>query len=153
MQEYIDFVASEWPLFLALLVILAFLVRSFLTGAKGVSPAEAVAMMNNQDAIVVDVRTGQEYETGHITNAVNIPLGVLADRISELADYKSRPIIVACRSGSRSATAASMFTRQGFETVLNLSGGVMAWSNVNLPLTTQVTKKPPVASADSESES
>lgn len=72
---------------------------------------------------------------GHIINSVHIPLGTLNNRLNELEKYKSRPIIVGCRSGQRSAAACTTLKKQGFETVYNLSGGVMGWQNANLPLT------------------
>ena len=134
MQEYVDFVVSEWPLFLALVVVLALLARSFLTGAKSVGPMEAVSLINHQDAVIVDVRTDKEYEEGHVTNSVHIPLGVLQDRLADLQAYKNNPIILACRSGARSASAVAILTKHGFETVYNLGGGMLAWGNANLPL-------------------
>lgn len=140
MQEYLDFVVDEWPLFVALVVVVVMLGRSFLTGAKSVGPMEAVAMMNHQDAVLVDVRTDKEYAEGHVAQALHIPLGVLSDRVAELRDHKDKPIILACRSGARSASAVSILSKAGFETVYNLGGGILAWGNANLPLSTGRTK-------------
>jgi len=140
MQEYIDFVVAEWPLFVALVVVLAMLGRSFLTGAKSVGPLEAVSMMNHQDAVLVDIRTDKEFDEGHVAQSLHIPLGVLADRLTDLQDHKHKPIILACRSGARSASAVSILTKQGFETVYNLGGGILAWGNANLPLRTAKDK-------------
>ena len=134
MQEYVNFFVSEWPLFLALAVILGLLARAFMTGAKSVGPMEAVSLINRQDAVIVDVRTDKEYDEGHVTNSLHIPYGVLADRLADLQKYKERPIILACRSGARSGQAVSILTKQGFEKVYNLAGGVLAWGNANLPI-------------------
>lgn len=134
MQELTEFLTAEWPLFVALLVVLVLLARAFLTGARGVGPMQAVALMNHQDAVVVDVRTDKEFEQGHISNARHIPLGLLTDRLAEIKEYKQATVIVACRSGARSAQAANTLQKQGFTTVLNLSGGMLAWTNANLPV-------------------
>ena len=141
MQEMTDFVMSEWPLFLALAVILALLARAFLTGARGVGPMQAVAMMNRENAVVVDVRTDKEFEEGHISDALHIPLGLLQNRLGELQAHKNSPLIMACRSGARSAQAASQLMKQGFTNVHNLSGGMLAWSNANLPVSKGAAKR------------
>lgn len=141
MQELIEFVSSEWPLFVALIIVLALLARAFLTGAKGVAPMQAVAMMNHENAVIVDVRTDKEFEEGHISNALNIPLGLLQNRLGELEKYKNSPVIISCRTGSRSGQAATTLLKAGFENVQNLSGGMLAWSNANLPVNKGATKR------------
>lgn len=134
MQEITEFISSEWPLFVALIIILTLLARAFLTGAKGVPPLQAVAMMNHDNAVIVDVRTDKEFEEGHITNSLNIPLGVLQNRLGDLQEHKTDTVIVVCRTGSRSAQAAATLLKQGFANVQNLSGGMLAWTNANMPV-------------------
>jgi rhodanese-related sulfurtransferase len=80
------------------------------------------------------VRTDKEFESGHVAGAHHIPLGLLKDRLGELKDYKDTPVIMACRSGNRSASGASLLLKQGFKQVHNLSGGMLAWTNANLPV-------------------
>lgn len=145
MQEYTDFIASEWPLFVALAIVLVMLGRAFMTGVKSLTPFEAVTMMNHKNAVIVDVRTDDEYRSGHVANSLHIPLGMLRDRLGELQPYKDQPIIVACRSGARSASAVGILSKQGFETVYNLAGGVLAWGSSNLPLTTGQDAAKPAA--------
>ena len=141
MQQFVEFAIGEWPLFLALLIILALLARSFLSAAKAVRPAEATRLIHHNGAIVVDVRTDKEFQEGHVLNALHIPLGMLQNRLAELQDYKSRTLIMVCRSGARSGQAASILAKQGFEDVYNLSGGMMAWQSASLPVTTAPTKQ------------
>ena len=139
MDLYINFVTQNWMLFIALFVILGMLFfnlfGSRLRGYTPIGPAESVKLINQEDAIVLDVREPKEYQGGHILNSIHIPQSALAKRITELEKYKSRPVIVGCRSGSRSSFACGLLKKQGFENVYNLSGGVMAWQNANLPLT------------------
>ena len=139
MDLFISFVTHNWMMIIALVVILVMLFfnlfGSKLRGYQPVGPADSVNLINHEDAIILDVRENKEYQSGHILNSIHIPQSSLAKRITELEKYKSRPVIVGCRSGNRSAFACGLLKKQGFENVYNLSGGVMAWQNANLPLT------------------
>lgn len=109
----------------------------FGTGAKGISPLEATLLMNREDAIIVDVREGSEWAAGHIANARHIPLGQLDKRMSELERFKGRTLILLCQSGNRSATVCRRLGKIGFEKVHNLAGGIAAWTDAGLPVTTK----------------
>jgi rhodanese-related sulfurtransferase len=67
-------------------------------------------------ALIVDVRTAAEYQSGHFPDAINLPVGEIAKRTSELGDA-SRPIVVYCRSGHRSAAAKALLEKAGFTNV------------------------------------
>lgn len=138
MSQYIEFVINRWDLFLALAIILALMFSGGLMrrirGYKEIDTAEAVLMMNHNDAIMLDVREDSEFKDGHILDAIHIPLGKLAGRVNELAAYKNREVIVNCRSGHRSASACGRLRKSGFEKVYNLKGGIMAWQSASLPL-------------------
>lgn len=103
-------------------------------GGKRLEPQEAVLKMNREDALVLDVREAAEFAQGHIPGARHIPLGELARRIGELEKFKGKPIVVACRSGHRSAGACGILEKNGFENVYNLAGGMIAWEAANLPV-------------------
>ncbi len=102
----------------------------------GISPLEATLLMNREDAVTIDVREDQEWATGHIPNARHIAQGQLEKRIQELEKFKSRPLIVCCQSGSRSSSVCSALKKHGFEKVHNLAGGIGAWKEAGLPVTT-----------------
>jgi rhodanese-related sulfurtransferase len=104
-----------------------------LSGVNGVDTLEATRLIN-QDALVLDVREDKEFDTGHIPKARHIPLGKLKERIAELEKFKTKAIVVNCRSGQRSAQACGILKKQGYENVVNLSGGIMAWESANLPM-------------------
>lgn len=104
-----------------------------LTGVTQVDTLEATRLIN-QDALVLDVREDKEFVAGHIPKARHIPLGALATRIAELEKFKSKPIIVNCRSGQRSARACGILKKHGFEQAVNLAGGIMAWESAHLPV-------------------
>lgn len=137
MDQFVEFASEQWILFAMLGVIVALLVRSFLNswGVKNVAPSEAVQLINRENAVVLDVRTDEEFKQGHILNSKHIPVGLLSNRIGELEKHKSSPIVVICRSGNRSAAACSVLRKQGFNPIYQLAGGVVAWQNANLPLT------------------
>ena len=68
-------------------------------------------------AVIVDVRTKGEYQSGHLKNSINIPIDNLAQNIKKL--NKNKPIITCCASGARSASARRMLKSSGFENVHN----------------------------------
>ena len=103
MQQLIDFAANNIILVAAFFIILFLLLRTYISpsGAKNVTASEAVRLMNNENALVLDVRTQDEYQKSHIVNSVSIPLGLLSSRISEIQNRKSDPVILVCQSGNR----------------------------------------------------
>ncbi len=101
---------------------------------KSVSPAEAITLINKQDAVVIDIRPKKEWATGHITDALNLPIADLDNRLGELNKYKTQPIIVVCNLGQTASSAAKKLTAAGFEHVTRLSGGMTEWKGQNLPV-------------------
>ncbi len=95
---------------------------------------EAVQLINRRDAVVLDVRDTGDHAAGHITNARHVPEAQLTGRMKELDKYKSRPIVVSCRTGSRSPAVVAMLRKQGFAEAFALRGGIAAWQQANLPL-------------------
>jgi hydroxyacylglutathione hydrolase len=91
------------------------------------------------DVTIVDVRGAAEWAAGHIQGAKHIPLGYLAQRAGEMSP--AAPIVVQCQSGTRSAIGASVLERLGFTHILNLSGGITAWSAAGLPVTEGVHER------------
>ncbi len=104
-------------------------------GGDSVSPAEATQLMNRENAVVVDVRDAGEVKEGRIPNARHIVLGELGQRLGELEKFKDKPVIVCCRSGSRSANGAAVLRKAGFSRVYNLAGGLAAWEQAGQPIT------------------
>ncbi len=124
---------------LAALIALAFEVRNRMLGATSISTNEAIAL-HNKGALVLDVRSAEEFATGHIVNARNITLETLANSLDSIKKYREKPVIVCCESGTRSAQATKQLKAQGYTTVFNLSGGLAAWRQDNLPLSRPIGK-------------
>lgn len=138
MEQFLDFAVRNWFLFAALFVILGLLIGSELIrkirGVTAISPAQALQLMNHEEAVVLDVRDGAEYKSGHIPDARHIPHNEIKDRLKELTKVKSRPIIVYCQTGNRAATVGALLKKEEFNTVHTLQGGLPAWQSANLPI-------------------
>ncbi|MBC3918639.1 rhodanese-like domain-containing protein [Undibacterium sp. CY18W] len=101
-------------------------------GAK-VSQLQATQLMNQGKTLVLDVRDAEEFATGHLPNAKNIPLAELDKRLKEIEKSKNNAVITVCARGVRSASAAALLTKAGFGQVTSLEGGVDAWKTQGLP--------------------
>jgi rhodanese-related sulfurtransferase len=104
------------------------------TGGSSISTLQATLLINQQNALVLDVRDAAEYENGHVLNARHVAAGELPERSAEIEKYKTKPVIVVCESGNRSEKAAAALRKQGFGQVYSLSGGMSAWKQAGLPL-------------------
>ena len=141
MAQFIDFIGNNVILFTALLVVLSMIIyteyqRNF-SGVKQLSVPDAIRLQNDENAIFVDVREANEFKEGHIIDAHSSPLSGLQKNLTQLAKYKTSPVVVYCATGSRSSRACSSLKKNQFESVYNLSGGIVAWQKANLPLVTK----------------
>ena len=97
-----------------------------------VQPSELSARLGSGEATLIDVRNPDEWEAGHIAGTPNIPLGLLIDRLDEVP--REKPIVLHCRTGARSAIAASLLRAAGVEDVSNLRGGIERWTAESYPV-------------------
>lgn len=138
MDRYLEFVLNHYLLTLALAVVTFLLIQDFIETAlrkfELISPLSAVTKMNTVDTVVVDVREESEFIKSHIENALNIPLGKLDDRLKQLDNAKDKPIIVVCQTGTRSTPACRTLSKNGFEHVYSLTGGMQSWEENKLPI-------------------
>jgi rhodanese-related sulfurtransferase len=93
---------------------------------KKISAEDAKDIIDSEDVIVLDVRTPEEYKEGHIENAVLLPVADIEDKAGEVLTDKDAKILVYCRSGNRSATAAKELIEMGYTDVYDF-GGIMSW--------------------------
>ncbi|WP_396588301.1 rhodanese-like domain-containing protein [Bermanella sp. R86510] len=135
MEQFFEFVINHWMLVSALVVLLVLLMWD--SGQKSgpkVSSHEATRLINQQNALVLDIRDKAEFGKGHLVDALNIPQAQIANRLSELEKHKDVPIIVVCKSGQTASAASKTLKDNGFAQVYRLNGGIMDWQNNNLPL-------------------
>ena len=117
-----------------MLLVVLFVRNETQRGGRSVSAQGLVDMVNRENAVVVDVRDGKEFETGHIVDAINIPFASLESRWEELKPFEERPIVVACRMGQHANAAGTLLRQKGFANVAKLTGGILEWRNQNLPV-------------------
>ena len=91
-----------------------------------ISAEEAYEMMTSQEVVVVDVRTREEYESGHIENAVLVPNESIGSEMPEALPDKEATLLIYCRSGRRSKEAAQKLLALGYQNVYDF-GGVIDW--------------------------
>jgi rhodanese-related sulfurtransferase len=99
---------------------------------KQVSVEQANQAAAKENAQFIDVRTVEEYKSGHAPKAVNFPLDGLEGELAKLD--KNKPVYVICQTGRRSQMAAETLNKAGFKDVYNITGGTSAWTGANLPL-------------------
>jgi molybdopterin/thiamine biosynthesis adenylyltransferase/rhodanese-related sulfurtransferase len=91
------------------------------------------ALDSLRDSVIVDVREREEWDEGHLPGAVHVPRGHLESRIESAAPDKSRPVLVYCASGNRSAFAAKTLEELGYDHVVSLAGGFTDWKRNGNP--------------------
>jgi rhodanese-related sulfurtransferase len=133
------FLEKNWPIVLVMIVsglmLLWPYLQRLLRPVREIGTLDATRLMNNENAMVLDVREAKEMGTGgRLPNAVHIPLSELKARAGELAKAKSRPVIVYCDRGQRGRNALPTLVRAGFEKIYLLRGGYRAWRDAGLPV-------------------
>jgi rhodanese-related sulfurtransferase len=133
----VDFLQQNWYWAALAAASAAFLLFDFVRNrdrSDTLSPVEATLKINRDDALVVDVRTQDEFARGHIVGARHVPLPDLERRLAELGKYKTKPVILCCQSGARSASALATLRKAGFEQAFNLRGGLQEWERAGQPV-------------------
>lgn len=130
--------AARHPLLVGGTVILALALAAYefsraRSGGQAVGATEAVRLLN-QGAVLVDVRSQAEFDSGHILDARHLPQEQVGEAAETLKRHKDKVVILCCESGMRSSAAARVLQAQGFTKVVNLRGGLQAWRTENLPL-------------------
>jgi rhodanese-related sulfurtransferase len=136
MGQIVEFAANHvWlvtGLLVASLAVMFNELRLRAQGATHVSAADAVRLIN-RGALVIDVRKPEEYQTGHIVNARNVPV----ERVQqgdEINKKKDKILLAVCADGMSSGRAAGHLRKAGYENAFSLKGGLAGWRADNLPL-------------------
>lgn len=140
MNRFFEYTVNH-PFLASAAVILAVMalvieIRLRQRGSNTVGTTDAV-QLTNTGALVLDVRSDQDYEAGHIIDARHVPAGEIAARAETFKRYKEKPVLVYCENGFVSNTAAKALRAAGFAKVATLGGGLNAWRRENLPLVKQ----------------
>ena len=101
---------------------------------REVSSREAAELIQNEQPIILDVRTPNEYKRGHLQNSVLIPVQELQNRYKELGTRQDREILIYCATGNRSTVASKILVDNGYKHIVNMRGGIYDWSQKNYPV-------------------
>jgi rhodanese-related sulfurtransferase len=138
MQRLLEFIGHHPYLVaaavLAAIVVVAYELRARVQAFAALSANQAVRLMN-QGALVIDLRSKDLFDAGHIVDARNVPAATLESQADSLKKWRDKNVITYCDSGSNGASAARALIKLGFTKVFNLQGGLNAWVKENLPLT------------------
>lgn len=141
MNTVFIFIAEHWVL--VGLFILAFLWLIFeearhqgLGGARQ-SPQGVTQLINQENAVVIDLRDASAFRDGSIVKSMNIAFTQLEQNISKLDKFKDRPIILVDAMGQQSAQAMYKLKKRGFARLFLLGGGISAWKKAGFPLKKQ----------------
>jgi rhodanese-related sulfurtransferase len=134
MELFFEFASQQWILIAALLATIGMLITH--EGRKSgpaLSPQQAINLINSEEGVFVDLRDAAAFKQGHIVDALHIPMSKLQERSSELASYKDKPVVLVCNMGQQATTAGKQLRAAGFNQVYKMAGGMMEWSNLQLP--------------------
>ena len=130
------FILDNWMLISVALVSASLLFWPVIkgAGAGGLSPTQAVQLMNRDKAVVIDVCEAEEFAAGPVVGSRNVPLNQLEDKLAAQVKNKTLPLILVCQTGARSGRALAIAKKLGYEQAQSMAGGLAAWRSANLPL-------------------
>ncbi len=103
-------------------------------GVAYIRPAEAKQRLEKTPGIIVlDVRTPEEYATGHLANSVLLPVNQVKAQAGTVLKDRNAPVLIYCHSGGRSDAAAKVLKEQGYTNVMSVVGGIVAWNAAGYP--------------------
>ena len=91
-------------------------------------------LVNHDDAVVLDIRSQEAFDGGHIVGAISMPWVELKEKPTKLNKYQQQPIVVVCAQGMESTQALPFLQKQGCTKVYMLAGGIRAWQQAGIPL-------------------
>ena len=105
-----------------------------LSGVRRLNPAQLTALVNRDNALVVDLRPSADFEKGHVAGSKNVQMSQFDPENKQLAPARELPVVLVCKAGDTAPAAAKRLRKAGFNNVNLLEGGVQAWQAADLPL-------------------
>lgn len=106
-------------------------------GRGGVSAAEATQLINRRNAVVIDLRSADDFAKGHLPSARHLEFAELQAKVAQFVKNKSNPVLLVCQTGQQSHKAERLVKDAGFAEVHVLDGGVNAWQQAGMPVVKQ----------------
>ena len=137
-EELLAFAGRNLVYVIAIVVLTVAIIANELSrifrGYKALRPAEVTRLINQENALVVDLRASTDYQKGHIAGAKNVQMAQFDPESKQLASAKALPIVLVCQTGVTVDGAAKRLKKAGFERIHVLEGGITAWQQAELPL-------------------
>ncbi|TXR54140.1 rhodanese-like domain-containing protein [Reinekea thalattae] len=135
LEQILEFIANHWVLSSIWAILLLLLLKTESgRGGSSISNQEATQLINKQDAKIIDLRNRDDFQSGHLPNAINIPAKDMQTRMSELSAYKDEHLILVCKTGTTASASGTVLAKEGFNKLHKLKGGMMDWKANNLPV-------------------
>ncbi len=133
-MEILIFLIDRYYLTIPLIVVLIMLlISNNYKGGKKISAQSLIKLCNNDEAVLIDLRSSDLFNSGHITSSINIPLSDILKRSNEI-NNSNKKIILICEMGNSAPNAGEILQKEGFDDLLILKGGINEWRMENLPL-------------------
>jgi len=138
MSQIAEFIGNNLILSLAFMgvffIYIMMLMSEKMQAFANVNTTQLTQLVNHKDAVLIDTRSTDVYEKGHIVNAINIPLADMLSGKVKIDKYKNKTVIAYCITGMTSKTACKHLIKSGIVNVFNLSGGINSWISEKLPI-------------------
>ncbi|MDX1836457.1 rhodanese-like domain-containing protein [Legionella taurinensis] len=136
MGQFKTFIIHHWAMVTALIVVLIMIfvneLKAQRSRGKELPPQAAIKLINDDNAVVIDLRDAENYRKGHIIDSIRASQDDFEQ--NKMDKYKDKPIILVCGRGLQSAALAAKLRTQGFVNPVVLAGGISAWQAADLPL-------------------
>ena len=119
---------------LLLLSLIALIVYEGRKGGKKLSPGEATRKINKENALVVDLRSSQEFSSGHLAGSINVQEDKLEQHLITKRHSKETPVVLVCKTGVASKKSGISLMKAGYLDINVVSGGMMTWEGNGMPL-------------------
>jgi len=138
MAQLAEFIGNHLVLSLAFMAVffmyLMILINEKTQAFRNINSSQLTQLVNHKDAIVIDTRSKDDFQKGHIINAINIPLNELSANAGQINKMKGKVAIAYCANGFTSKAVCKFLIKSGIEQVFNLTGGINGWINDKLPV-------------------
>ena len=133
-MELINFLIEHFYFSAPLVVVLIlFFISNSKKGGTKISCQSLISLSNQDQALIVDLRSSEAFNSGHITASINIPVNDVSRRSNEIIN-STKSVVLVCETGSSSTNAGETLKKEGLKEIFILRGGINEWKMSNLPL-------------------
>ena len=133
-MELINFLIEHFYFSAPLVIVLIlFFISNSKKGGTKISCQSLISLSNQDKALIVDLRSSEAFNSGHITASINIPVNDVSRRSNEIIN-STKSVVLVCEMGSSSTNAGEALKKEGLKDIFILKGGINEWKMNNLPL-------------------